>query len=156
MVTEQVKLFYSSLDEVDIHYNDNSFIVTEYISLGINNDIKRYPLEKKILHFSDNGNYKIISEFIFKPPQYDKKALFHLYNSNNALVEKINKKNSLNKNDRADVANLPSTYLILSLNGFTDSKEKLNSIKSFLKTHSGEIYLEYKDVLRVLRKVQYQ
>lgn len=156
MVTEQVKLFYSSLDEVDIHYNDNSFIVTEYISLGINNDIKRYPLEKKILHFSDNGNYKIISEFIFKPPKYDKKALFHLYNSNNALVEKINKKNSLNKNDRADVANLPSTYLILSLNGFTDSKEKLNSIKSFLKTHSGEIYLEYKDVLRVLRKVQYQ
>jgi hypothetical protein len=155
MVTEQVKLFYSSLDEVDIHYNDNSFIITEYISLGINNNLNRYPLEKKVLNFSDNGNYKIVSEFIFEPPQYDKKTLFHLYNSNNALVDKILKKSSLNKNDYSDVLNLPSTYLILSLNNFTEAMEKLNSIKEFLKNHSEEIYLEYKDVLRILRKVQY-
>lgn len=155
MITEQVKLFYSSLDEVDIHYNENSFIITEYISLGINNDIKRYPLEKKVLHFSDNGNYKIVSEFIFKAPQFDKKLLFHLYNSNNALVDKIINKNVLSKADNSDILNLPSTYLILSLNGFTDAKNKLISIKEFLKFHSEEIYLEYKDVLRVLRKVQY-
>lgn len=156
MVTEQVKLFYSSLDEVDIHYNDNSFIITEYISLGINNDLKRYPLEKKVIHFSDNGNYKIVSEFIFEPPQYDRKSLFHLYNSNNALVEKINKKSTLNKADRTDVLNLPSTYLILSLNGFYDAQQKLISTKLFIKNHSEKLYLEYKDVLRVLRKVQYQ
>ncbi len=155
MVTEQVKLFYSSLDEVDIHYNDNSFIITEYISLGINNNLNRYPLEKKVLHFADNGNYKIISEFIFNPPQFDKKTLFHLYNSNNALVEKIIKKQSLNIIEKSDVLKLPSTYLILSLNNFTDAKEKLNSIKSFLKNHTEDIYQEYKEVLRVMRKVQY-
>ena len=156
MVTEQVKLFYSSLDEVDIHYNGNSFIITEYISLGINNDLKRYPLEKKVIHFSDNGNYKIVSEFIFVPPLYDRKSLFHLYNSNNALVEKINKKSTLNKVDRTDVLNLPSTYLILSLNGFIDAQQKLINIKLFIKNHSEKLYLEYKDVLRVLRKVRYQ
>ncbi|MGB0896006.1 MAG: ATP-binding protein [Flavobacteriaceae bacterium] len=155
MVTEQVKLFYSSLDEVDIHYNDNSFIITEYISLGLHNDVKRYPLEKKVLHFSDNGNYKIISEFIFKPPQYDKKTLFHLNNSNNALIDKITQNSQLTQHDLKDIIKLPSICLILSLNGFTVAKEKLISIKGFLKAHSEDIYLEYKEVLRILRKVQY-
>ena len=155
MVTEQVKLFYSSLDEVDIHYNTDSFIITEYISLGINNDIKRYPLEKKILHFSDNGNYKIVSEFIFNPPQFNKKTLHHLNNSNLALIQKINSKASLSEQDLNDVLNLSATSLILSLNGFIEAKENLTSVKLFLKNHSEKLYSEYKDVLRILRKVQY-
>lgn len=155
MVTEQVNLFYSSLDEVDIHYNQNSFIITEYISLGINNNIKRYPLEKKVIHFTDNGGYKIVSEFIFEPPQYNKKLLFHVYNSNNVLTEKIIAKQPLNKSDINNVSKLPSSYLILSLNGFDDAKQKLTSLKYFLKDHSEKSYLEYKEVIRILRKVQY-
>lgn len=156
MVTEQVKLFYSSLDEVDIHYNKDSFIVTEYISLGINNDIKRYPLEKKILHFSDNGSYKLVSEFIFNPPQFNKKILYHLHNSNIALINKINSNLPLSKNEQTDILNLPSTALILSLNDFSEAKENLICVKTYFKNHSEKLYLEYKDVLRVLRKVLYQ
>lgn len=156
MVTEQVTLFYSSLDEVTIHHNDNSFIITEYIYLGINNDLKRYPLEKKVIHFSDNGNYNIATELLFEPPKFDKKILFHLYNANNALIDKIIRKQPLDKNDLTDILNLPSTYLILSLNDFSDAKEKLVSIKNYLKNHSEEIYLEYKEVLRILRKIQYK
>lgn len=156
MVTEQVKIFYSSLDEVSIHYNENSFIITEYITLGINNDLKRYPLEKRVLHFSDNGNYKIVSELLFTPPKFDKKNLFHLYNSNNTLIKKIFRNILLSENEQLDVFNLPASYLILKLNGFDDSKQKLNSIKSYLKNHSDELYLEYKEVIRVLRKIKYQ
>ena len=156
MVTEQVKIFYSSLDEVSIHYNENSFIIIEYITLGINNDLKRYPLEKRVLHFSDNGNYKIVSELLFTPPMFNKKILFHLYNSNNALIKKISGNILLSENEQLDVFNLPASYLILKLNGFDDAKQKLNSIKWYLKNHSDELYLEYKEVLRVLRKIKYQ
>ena len=156
MVTEQVKIFYSSLDEVSIHYNENSFIITEYITLGINNDLKRYPLEKRVLNFSDNGNYKIVSELLFTPPKFDKKVLFHLYNSNNTLIKKISENTLLSENEQLDVSNLPASYLILKLNGFDDAKQKLNSIKSYFKNHSDELYLEYKEVLRVLRKIKYQ
>jgi len=156
MVTEQVKIFYSSLDEVSIHYNENSFIITEYITLGINNDLKRYPLEKRVLHFSDNGNYKIVSELLFTPPKFDKKILFHLYNSSNTLIKKISGNILLSENEQLDVFNLPASYLILKLNGFDDAKQKLNSIKSYLKDHSDELYIEYKEVIRVLRKIKYQ
>ena len=156
MVTEQVKIFYSSLDEVSIHYNDNSFIITEHITLGVNNDLKRYPLEKRVLHFSDNGNYKIVSELLFTPPKFDKKTLFHLYNSNNTLIKKISGNILLSKNEQLDVSNLPASYLILKLNGFDDAKQKLNSIKSYFKNHSDELYLEYKEVIRILRKIKYQ
>lgn len=156
MVTEQVKLFYSDLDEVNIHYNENSFIITEYITLGIHNDLKRYPLEKRVIHFSNNGIYKIASELIFSPPLYDKKTLFHIYNSNTILLDKINKNSVLNKQEKIDFLNLPASYLILKLNGFEDAKQKLNSVKLHFKNHSEELYQEYKEVLRVLRKIKYQ
>ena len=48
LINEQVRLFYSSLDEVQISYNKNSFIITEYISLGLDKEEKYYPLEKTI------------------------------------------------------------------------------------------------------------
>ncbi|MFD0963196.1 ATP-binding protein [Pseudofulvibacter geojedonensis] len=155
MVTEQVKLFYSALDEVAIHYNENSFIIVEYVTLGINNNLKRYPLEKRIIHFSENGNYNIANELIFEPPQYDKKALHHIYNANAALINKLKNKLSLTENEKIDVLNLPSTSLILKLNDFTDAKQKLIEAKTYIKRYSEELYQEYKEVIRILRKIKY-
>ncbi|NQY06547.1 MAG: ATP-binding protein [Flavobacteriaceae bacterium] len=155
MINEQIKLFYSSLDEVSIHYNSSSFIITEYISLGINNNLKRFPLEKQIIHFSENGNYNIASEFLFEPPVFDKKELFHLYNSNNALITKLKKGASLTQNEEEDVLNLPSSYLLLKLNGFDDANEKLIEGKAYFKKHSEELYQDFKEVLRILRKIKY-
>ena len=42
LINEQIKLFYSAQDEVSIAYDDNCFVITEYISLGLN--------EKKIYY----------------------------------------------------------------------------------------------------------
>ena len=36
LINEQVRLFYSSFDEVKIEYNSSSFIITDYVKLGIN------------------------------------------------------------------------------------------------------------------------
>ena len=38
LVNEQVRLFFSALDDVQIKFNKQSFIITEYILLGIDKE----------------------------------------------------------------------------------------------------------------------
>ena len=156
LVNEQIRLFYSALDEVEIDYNSQSFIITEYIELGIDQNHTYYPLEKTIINFKDNGVYDIVTELLFTPPKYDYIVLQHLYNSNNALLEKLQKNIPLTKREKADLKQLPLTYMICSLNDFTEAKSKLESAKSLLKDlEDKSAYISLKEALRVLRKVKY-
>ncbi|WP_323789100.1 ATP-binding protein [Psychroserpens sp.] len=155
LINEQVRLFFSTLDEVTITFNENSFQIVEYVSLGLQNSFKYYELEETIIRFEDNAHYNIDTKLLFEPPQFDKKVLHHIYNSNNALVEKLQKGLSLTKNDMLDLRNLPATYLICYLNLFHDAIDKLNEAKPYLKKHSEAIYDSYQEVTRILRKVKY-
>jgi hypothetical protein len=96
LINEQVKLFYSNLDEVEISFSENEFIITEYIELGINGAFKFYPLEEVRICFEENGNYAIHSKLLFKLPNLDKKTLHHLMNSSLVLVDKIKNEKQLN------------------------------------------------------------
>ncbi len=156
LINEQVRLFYSALDEVKIQFNTQSFIITEYIPLGIQPDFKSYPLEKTIINFKDNGTHDIATELLFEPPKFDPVVLKHLYNSNNAIVQKLTKNLPLNKNEKHDLQHLPSTYLIAALSGFAKAKDKLIAAKPFLRALKDKTaYIKYKDALRVLRKLKY-
>ena len=155
LINEQVRLFFSTLDEVTITFNDNSFQIVEYVNLGLQNSFKYYELEETIIRFEDNAHYNIETKLLFEPPQFDKKVLHHIYNSNNALLEKLKKGLSLNKNEMLDLRNLPATYLICYLNLFHDAIDKLNEAKPYLKKHSEAIYDSYQEVTRILRKVKY-
>ncbi|MBR9845228.1 MAG: ATP-binding protein [Algicola sp.] len=155
LINEQVRLFFSTLDEVSITFTENSFQIIEYVSLGLQNSFKYYELEKTIIHFEDNAHYNIETKLLFEPPQFDKKVLHHIYNSNNTLVEKLKKGLSLTKNDRIDLRNLPATYLICYLNLFHEAIDKLTEAKPYLKKHSESIYTSYQEVMRILRKVKY-
>jgi len=157
LINEQVRLFYSVLDEVTIAYNNSSFIITEYVKLGINDTYDYFPLEKTVIHFKDNGKHTIISEFLFEPPAYDKKILHHIFNSNNAILEKLKTNQTLTKTEQVDFNKFPTTYLICSLNGFDDAKSKLETSKHFLKELKDKTsYILYKESMRILRKVRYQ
>ncbi|MCH9661979.1 MAG: ATP-binding protein [Bacteroidetes bacterium] len=155
LINEQVRLFYSTLDEVSIQYNDDSFIITEYVHLGLNENYQYYPLEEVTITFYENGFYNMQTELIFDPPKFNKRTLYHIYNSNNALIEKLKKGISLRPQDEKDLRHLPATYLICYLNDFQDAKEKLHEAKPFLKQHGGKLYQSYKDASRILRKVRY-
>ena len=156
LINEQVRLFYSDLDDVQIQYNEQSFIITEFIQLGIQQDFTYYPLEKTIIHFKDNGTHDIATELLFEPPQFDPILLKHIYNSNNALLEKLKKRLPLSKNDRKDLEQLPTSYLICSLNGFPNAKEKLSEIKPLLrKLENKSPYIKVKETERILRKIKY-
>ena len=154
LINEQVRLFYSALDEVSISFTEDSFTIVEYINLGLQKAFRYYPLEKTTICFSEQGKYNITSKLIFKPPQYDKKVLHHIYNANNALLEKIKNEHVLSNNERIDLKNLPATYLICYLNDFEEAINKLIDAKLLLKIYP-EIYLLYKQTMRILRKVQY-
>ncbi|RAJ12084.1 ATP-binding protein [Olleya aquimaris] len=154
LINEQVRLFFSTLDEVAISYDADSFTIVEYVQLGLQKSYKYYPLERTIISFGDNANYQIDSTLIFNPPQFDKKILHHIYNANNAILEKLKKGQVLNNNELNDLNNIPDTYLICYLNLFHEAIDKLNEAKPYLKSFP-EIYTKYKEVLRILRKVKY-
>jgi len=155
LINEQVRLFYSTLDEVAISFNKDSFKIIEYVSLGLQNNYKYYPLEETIIKFNDNANYSIDSTLVFQPPEFDKKILHHIYNANNVLIEKLRKNNSLSASQENDLNNLPATYLICYLNGFNEAINKLTEAKPYLKSYNTTVYLSYKESIRILRKVKY-
>lgn len=156
LVNEQVKLFYSALDEVSIEFDHNTFSITEYLPLGLNDKTSYYPLEKQTIYFYDNGYYKIETEFLFEPPEYNRKMLFHIYNSNISLLTKLEKSLPLSDREKKDLENLPSTFMICYLNGFDEAKQKLIDAKQLLKAFENpNVYISFKEALRILRKMKY-
>ncbi|MGB2128654.1 MAG: DUF5929 domain-containing protein [Flavicella sp.] len=157
LVKEQVSLFYSTLDRVQIQFGKDAFVVTEYVSLGIENIHSYYPLEKTVFHFKDNGKHVIIKEFLFECPNFDRRHLHHVFNSNTAILKKLEAGCPLETFDLEVLKGFPNTYLICSLHGFEKAKENLKSARKFLKNLDDKLpYIKYKEAMRVLRKVKYK
>ena len=152
-MNEQIKLFYSNQDEVIIQYDEDRFTITEYVKLGLNDATSYYPLERLTFYFYDNGYYKMETEMLFEPPQYNKKLLFHIYNSVRNTLEKLEKNKVVLEED---VLRIAPTLMICYLNGFTDAKQKLIDAKSVLKAYRNSMaFLSFKHSLRILRKMKY-
>ncbi|MDO6673953.1 ATP-binding protein [Tenacibaculum sp. 1_MG-2023] len=156
LINEQVRLFFSSLDDVQISYNEQSFIITEYIVLGIDKSEKRYPLEKTIINFKDNGKHDIVTEFLFEAPQYHNDILQLIYDNNNSIIAKIVNNKPLSVIEHEDVYRLPTSYLICYLNGFESAPLQLKKAKNYIKNLEDKTtYIKYKEAIRVIRKVKY-
>ena len=154
LINEQIKLFYSAQDVVTITFNDDTFTIVEYVPLGLNDKTSFYPLEKQTIQFYENGYYTINMEMLFQPPEFNKKMLFHIYNTNLTLIRKLQNGLSLSEREFKDLENLPSTFMICYLNGFEDAKQRLIEAKVLLKPFS-QVYLSFKEALRILRKMKY-
>ncbi|MEX0273540.1 MAG: DUF5929 domain-containing protein, partial [Flavobacteriaceae bacterium] len=155
LINEQVKLFYSALDEISISYDEDVFSTLEYVQLGLGENQKYYPLEKVNITFLDNGTYGIKTDLVFEPPQYDKKLLHHIFNANAKLIEKLTKGIPLNKTEKQDMGYLPDAYLICYVNGFDEALDHMKKARSVLKKYDRQVYLSLKEALRVIRKVRY-
>ena len=155
LITEQVKLFYSDLDEVMIDFDNNSFTIVEYVSLGLGTDIMHYPLEKTQIIFEDNGTYSIDTVLMFAPPLFDLKLLHHVFNNSKYLVEKLENYGVFSQEECIEIDALPQTLLLCYLNGFLDAKVLLEKIKPFLKGTYITSYAKLKEAQRIIRKVKY-
>ena len=155
LINEQVKLFYSELDEVSIEISEDLFTILEHVRLGLNDRFHYYPLEEVKILFKDNATYEIKTNMLFEPPQFEKKTLYHIYNSNITLVSKLRQNLKLTPSEEKDLYNLPATYLLCYFNGFNEALDKLEDSKDELRRYDERIYQQYKDSLRILRKVKY-
>ncbi|WP_459210325.1 DUF5929 domain-containing protein [Aquimarina rhabdastrellae] len=155
LINEQVRLFYSDFDEVSITITEDSFRIIEYIHIGLPHYYRYYPLEEVTITFLNSARYDIERKILFKPPQFDRKTLHHLYNSNNALLERLKRGVLLSENEKLDLTNLPATYLICYFNDFQEARFKLEEAKPFLKNYDKNIYTLYKENMRILRKIRY-
>ena len=155
LINEQVRLFYSTLDAVELSYDNDSFKIIEYVNLGLNGKTTFYQLEETVITFGNNAIYSIDSKLLFKPPQYDKKILYHIFNANNALMDRLKQGMELTAAQRNDLKNVPATYLICYFNGFEAALTQLQAAKPLLYAHSEEVYALYKESMRILRKAKY-
>jgi hypothetical protein len=156
LINEQVKLFFSALDDVQIRYNQQSFIITEYILLGIDREETHYPLEKTIINFKENGQHDIVKEFLFTPPKYSQTIIENLYKANNIIISKIEKAAPLSVSELNNILTLPTNYLICFLNGYLEAPEQLKKAKTYLKNLADKTtYIKYKEAMRIIRKVKY-
>ena len=157
LVNEQVRLFYSALDEVKIEFNHQSFIITEYVFLKINDVFDYYPLEKTVIHFKENGKHDIVTELIFKMPQFNKADLFHVFNNCNSILEKLSKNLTIEETEKKDLHELATNYMICVLNDIPNSHEKLLESKEYLRNLKDKTaYIKFKEALRILRKVKHE
>ena len=154
LINEQVKLFYSTLDEVQISYDKDCFSILEFVELGIGEQQKYYPLERQTFHFSPNGTYKLESKILFHPPFYDRATLHHIYNTNLSLLHRISQDTELSEQQLVDLRALPETMLICHFNHIGEAIDHMKKYKSKLKNYP-DIYIAYKEALRILRKVTY-
>ncbi|MFS4415588.1 ATP-binding protein [Maribacter sp. 2307ULW6-5] len=155
LINEQVKLFYSNLDEVTIGFDKDSFTTVEYVQLGLGDQQQYYPLEEVTISFNNNGTYGMESDLVFSPPQYNKKTLHHIFNANEHLLTKLEKGTRLSKREKEDLALLPDTFLICFLNGFAEAKSRMELGSRLLKPLYPEVHSSMKEALRIIRKVKY-
>ena len=154
LVNERIKLFYSDQDFVTIEFDDDTFTIIEYIPLGINDKTTLYPLEKVTLYFYENGYYKIDAQMVFNPPEFNRKMLFHIYNSITNLLTRAAKGQNLSFKGEVDLINIPATSMICYLNQFTSARELLIDSKELFKK-SKAAFDNFKQVMRILRKIKY-
>ena len=151
LINEQVKLFYSDLDETSIFCSDE-FKIIEYVYLGLYENYHYYPLEETKIRFKNNMSYEIESKILLK--RHSPKTLYHIYNSNLALINKLSKNLNLKPSEEKDIKRLPDTLLLCYLNGIEKAYNKLEGAKVYLKKYP-QTYQRLKDNLRILRKVRY-
>ncbi|MFK8276068.1 ATP-binding protein [Capnocytophaga cynodegmi] len=155
LINEQVRLFFSNLDKVEIRVEENTFSVTEYIYLGIENQKDYYPLELVQIHFFNNGSYKIEQKLIFSPPIYDEKKICDIWSEKRVILQKIIDNQLLTEQELSQIPTLPSICLECYLNGYLEVKELLEMLRPKLKDIDIEAYKSLKETLRILRKLKY-
>lgn len=157
LINEQLKLFYSALDEVTIHFTEDEFVITEYLKLGLKYGSSYYPFSRQTLHFSENMTYKITSELIFEPPQFSPIMLQHIYKTNLQLINKLRTKEKLTVAEKKELLHLSPALMICYISGIQQAKQELIQAKELLKNYENDqVYISFKEVMRILRKLKYE
>lgn len=157
LINEQVKIFYSALDEVSISYNTDEFIITEYVKFGFRKNYQYLPFSIQKITFTNEMTYHISSEIVFKLPHFNSNDLSHIYNYYTTLLRKLKLNKHLTKLEENDLENLCYSLMLCYLHGFNKAKELLINHKEVFKNSKYIfLYTSFKEVMRLLRKLKYE
>lgn len=157
LINEDLKLFYSALDEVEIHIIENEFIIIEYIRLGYKKYWQYLPFGIQKITFHDNMSYSLSSEIVFEAPKVEQKLLTQLFHDSKILLEKLSHNLPCDDEENESLNTLCYSLLLCYLNGCDSALELLISYKAILKNHkNANLYTSFKEVMRILRKLKYE
>ena len=157
LINEEIKLFYSALDEVSIVYNEDEFVITEYVKIGFRKNNRYIPFSVQKIMFTEEMTYHITTEIIFKTPDIDKRHLYHLYNYYISLLDKLRNNKKLTETEQNDLPNLCYSLMLCYLHGFKNAKDLLINHKVIFKNSKFTfLYTSFKEVMRILRKLKYE
>ena len=157
LINEEIKLFYSALDEVSIVYNEDEFVITEYVKIGFRKNNRYIPFSVQKIMFTEEMTYLITTEIIFKTPDIDKRHLYHLYNYYISILDKLRNNKKLTETEQNDLPNLCYSLMLCYLHGFKNAKDLLINHKVIFKNSKFTfLYTSFKEVMRILRKLKYE
>ena len=157
LINEQVRLFYSALDEISVVYTSDLFEITEYVSFKIKDKRDFFPFEKVCIHFNNEGSYQITRKLVFERPIYDAYLLQEMFTNCNALISKIKQDIDLSENENSKLKNVGSTLALCHLYGYEEALQILQDFQEYLKQNEKITLLaSIKGALRVLRKLKYE
>ena len=157
LINEEIKLFYSALDEVSIVFNEDEFVITEYVKIGFRKNNRYIPFSVQKIMFTEEMTYLITTEIIFKTPDIDKRHLYHLYNYYISLLDKLRNNKKLTETEQNDLPNLCYSLMLCYLHGFKNAKDLLINHKVIFKNSKFTfLYTSFKEVMRILRKLKYE
>ena len=73
LIGENVQLFYSACEEIQINVSDDHIEIVKYVPLHFHEKAHYFPFESKTVAFSSTGGYEIKDRFIFDPPKISKR-----------------------------------------------------------------------------------
>lgn len=157
LINEQVRLFYSALDEVSITFTEDAFEIVEYISAKIKPKREFFPFEKVSIVFSDNGDYRIHREMLFEKPKYDAKLLLAMYDKSKDLIEKLGFNAMLSEAEQKATKNIASTLMICHMESYPNALQELKDLHHSLRRQDTyKLLPSLKGALRILRKLKYE
>lgn len=149
LINENVNIFISPTKYADIEIKEKSFIITELVVMGFDDNYQLSPFEKTVIEFSNNGTYKISKYNVFVPPYYSKKLIKELYQR--AKKAELLRGKEMKEEEYDFLEGLANYFLICYLNGIDVAKQDLINSKKYLDGSAAEWQTE---CIRILNEYE--
>jgi hypothetical protein len=151
IINENKRIFFSAVHYVDVKIMDTSMKVIRFEPLGFDDNFKLYPIEETRIIFQSNGTYKITENFIFSPPQFEKKKVIELYSRTKRYVENFKKKRVSDEDDFGE--GIANYFLICYLNGIDEARDDFMDGRNYLDGAAAEWWVECAEILNKYEKM---
>ena len=156
LIGENVQLFYSACEHIQISTSDNKIEIVKYVCLHFNEEMHYFPFESKAIVFSPASGYEINDRFIFNLPKISKREAASIVQRYKKVHKKIGDGLSLNELTQEEDMKLGLYCDELLVSFFNGNKEAGTLFENYLHgQYDGavaESYTDARDILEACRR----